>query len=418
MTKLEAFQLIEEIQEQVYSKLGIEPAQNRMDDVLKEKEKTFEEMCQKMLPLMPPEERAEIKERLKTEFFREVELPTRFESPFWYPLILDLKKDIEKVALDLKKQIEKSDLDRKEQIEKVSKYDYLSLSIPTKIFVGTLPGKMYATTIPSGEDIIVLFDPELFTFANLLSKIVVRAIPRGKDGDFLYSVDLDRTLDTDILRRFQELIRAYLLKGRAGAAPSYLLEGPYMALAGELTESMELFVMGHEYAHILSRHLSKVRKPFIKEWVFSKEGITKVDAPGDSEIIYNISQEFEADAKGVQLMLRARVIEQGAKPTISYLGAELLFSCIDIVERGISIVRTGEENARPFSSHPLPKDRREELRRGLKNSLPEEEAECPLEMGRLLNQFLEGLFERTRPTLRQYYENNQKLAPIWDVYGE
>jgi hypothetical protein len=380
MTKLEAQRFIENLQERVYSYFDIEHKLSE-EDKRKIENKVLEEMLQKITPFTPPEKIGEMREYVK-DLVSKMEAPTRFEDPVRYSIILNLKTEIEEVAKDL------------------------SIPIPTELVVGTLPsGRVNAMAIkvPSSDDFVVLFESELFTFANLLSKVVAKAMPFTgvEKGMLRFSTDLDRPLDSDVLRRFQEVLFAYLLHGRPSAAPPYIIDGPYIGLAGYLRHSMELFVLGHEYGHIIGKHFSTDQKTsfFL--------GGAEVN-----EIVYNWQQELEADALGTQLMLKA-MLKRGMDLSLSFWGADFFFSCIEIVERGISIIRTGEENDRPLTSHPPPEVRRDALRKVLKNSLSEDLVDGPIKLGMTLEEIIESLWEKTRPTLRQYYENNQKLAPIW-----
>ena len=382
MTKLEAQRFIENLQRRVYSYFDMEHKLSE-EDKRKIENKVLEEILQKITPFTPPEKIGEIREYVKDLVSKmKMEVPTRFENPMNYLIISNLKTQIEEAAKDL------------------------SVPIPTELVVGTLPtGRVNAMTInvPSSDDFVVLFESELFTFANLLSKVVVKAMPFTgiKNGMLTFSTDLDRPLDSDVLRRFQEVIFAYLLLGRPSAAPPYIIEGPYIFLAGYLRDSMELFVLGHEYGHIIKRHFSTGQKT---SFFLGGEEV--------NEIVYNWQQELEADALGMQLMLHA-MLKRGMDLSLSFWGADFFFSCIDIVERGISIIRTGEEDDRPLTSHPPPEVRRDALRKVLRNSLSEDLVEGPIKLGMTLEKIMESLWKRTQPTLRQYYENNQKLAPIW-----
>lgn len=382
MTKLDALRYLENLQEHAYSHFGKLQKEISEEEVLKTKNEIFEEIFDKMSPFISPEKLAALKEKTGKEIFYEIELPTRFENPSSYRIILDLRKEIEEASKDL------------------------SISIPIELVVGTLPtGQVNARVIkiPSNGDFVVVFESGFFTFANLLAKATIKAMPFiGTENDKLsFSTDWDGSVNSDALRRFQEVIIAYLLHGQPNAAPPYLIDYPHQRLTNILRNSMELFVIGHEYGHVIGGHFSTGQKT--SAFLIGNEV---------NEIIYSWQQEFEADAWGLQLMLHA-MMKKGHDLSLSFWGADFFFSCIDVVERSTSIIRTGELKNQPLGSHPPAKARREALRKVLKRSLSEDQTKGPIDLGMKLERIMEELFNRTRPILRRCYDNKQKLSPIW-----
>jgi predicted Zn-dependent protease len=130
------------------------------------------------------------------------------------------------------------------------------------------------------------------------------------------------------------------------------------------------------------------------------------------EVKRSWSQEFEADALGLSLMLAA-MQKKGMDLSLSFWGADFFFSCIDILERGASVIRTGDENERHQSSHPDPQSRRENLRALISKQLPEQESKGPIELARTLEHIIEELWKRTKSTLRKHHDSGQRLSAIW-----
>ncbi len=170
--------------------------------------------------------------------------------------------------------------------------------------------------------------------------------------------------------------------------------------------------MGHEYAHILSGHLSKNQKSM------SLPGIQNFQ-----EKVYDWEQKLEADRLGMELMLQA-MLKHVDDLALRFWGVDFFFSCLEIVERGISVLRTGNENNIRVGSHPPPQMRREFLRTSLRNAVPQEGpalkkrfqelADQSIQMGMYLEEEILGtLWKVTLPTLRQLYEKGQRPATKW-----
>lgn len=379
---------LENLQKSVYSRIGSPQGPTKVSgDYTQE---LIEEILKKESPFMQPEEINERRTAMieKIDELYKSELHTRFEDPLRYRLMLLLMVQIEEAA------------------------EKLSIQIPERPLIGTLPtGRVnaMAVTVPDSNEYIVIFESEIFIFANRLSKIVVKALPfiGNKNGRWTFSwkkdIKFDRIIDenNEIFKRFQEVVLAYVLLGRPKVWPKYLLGGPYRSLASILLESMELFVMGHEYGHIIKGHLSAGQ---LTAAAFGEEEI--------NEIVFSWQQELEADVVGLTLMLQS-MKKRGLDLALSFWGADFFFSCIDIVERGVSIIRTGKENDQSRSSHPPAQIRREILRAHLRKWYSRDVSKGPINLGITLERIIETLWERTRSALRRYHENGKKLAPFW-----
>lgn len=241
--KTKANLYLENLQKRAYLSIGRLPKQN-----IDFNSNIFYEILEKILKskapfIKKPEKlenlRAGLIEFMKSEL-ENIELPTKYEDPITYILISKLAKRIEESA------------------------DDLSIAIPYRPIIGTLPtGRVNAMAIavPSSDEFIIVFESGLFYFALLLSKALTMSIPfkgtQEKKLTFSYDIaEVTKKIDAnpEILNRFIQVLFAYLLEGRPSAAPPYILEEPYMNLAEILIDSMELFVMGHEYEHIINNH--------------------------------------------------------------------------------------------------------------------------------------------------------------------
>ena len=161
----------------------------------------------------------------------------KYEFPPYYFIIKSLADEIESTVNGIP-ELQK----RKENMK--------SLTFGTLI-TGDLNARCYPVPNYSHEYVIV-FEDDIFTFYNLLSKIVARCTPfEIKNGNISFSFEPDDIMKTirenpQIVERFQDLVKSYLINGRASAGEQYLLESPYVIQARYLLRSMELFVMGHD----------------------------------------------------------------------------------------------------------------------------------------------------------------------------
>jgi len=394
-TKSTAALFLERLQENVYRRIG------RLDDLNYTGGKTTTlNYASEIIKItmadygeyLAPEELSKIHlEMLRdlTENLENLEIPTQFEAPLYYSLMVDWQKEIEDAAIDL------------------------SLQIPTRPLVGTLPtGQANAVTIlvPDSNEFLVLFESDLFNFALLSSKALVRALPvvklpEGKFNISLKKAEVERRIseNPESAQKFQEALLAYLLLGKAGKASPYVIEEPYRQLSSILRMSMELFIFGHEYGHIIKGHFSEEQR---RAAMLGGEQV--------NVITRNWKQEIEADWIGLILMSQA-MHKKGYDLEMSFWGADFFFSFVDFIERGISILRTGQEDQFPPGSHPPARLRRTALREAL-SVLAQGGSSMitnALEVATLVETASDALWNSTREVLQQEYERGRTLAAEW-----
>ncbi|MBS1721920.1 MAG: hypothetical protein JSS66_02815 [Armatimonadetes bacterium] len=283
---------------------------------------------------------------------------------------------------------------------------------PKPVF-GTLPtGRVngMAMGVPNTSQAIVLIEDGLFGFANLLAKAVSKAFPlKQSDGEGVHfstdPTDLARQVETnpEIFERFIDVLLAYVIVGHPHAAKPYLPERNYSLLSDGVRDAMELFIVGHEYAHFILGHLESN----------TDDGGQFGDVgPEERELLLNWQAEFMADARGLEFMLDA-MLHRGYDLALSYWGADYFFSCISIVERAVSIIRTGEVSTMVSSTHPPSEMRRESLRQIMKNSVPPETYGPPLELADGLCLILDKLWEKCVPGLQSLHKRGTPVAPAF-----
>ena len=263
--------------------------------------------------------------------------------------------------------------------------------------------------MPGSANVVIVFEDQLFLFALLFTKAAVYVFPERHEssGAVRFSSskeDIRKLVEVhpELLKRFQEVLAAYLLTGAPGTAPQYFQPQPYSTLSAILRESMELFVLGHEYGHFIANHLQEGRQ--VKS-AFGSEKVT--------EIVRSWSDELEADLYGLQLSVAA-MRKAGFDTALAYCGADFFFTMLDIVERALDVLATGKEaNGKdaPPGSHPPPAMRREFLRMAAQKSL--KDGTGATELGETLQFSTELLWKKTNPMFLRAYQQGQRPHPSW-----
>jgi hypothetical protein len=318
-------------------------------------------------------------------------VPSRYEDPLRYQMIRK----------------------RAEQIESAATTHGMELS--DRPLLGTLPtGQVNAVTylVPGSRDHVVLFERELFTFALLLSKAVCCTFPlepsaSGKTTFATGPAPVRRRIEEhpELIERFTEFVLAYALTGRPTLAKPYLPERAHQHLALVLRTSLELFVLGHEYGHVLARHLSQVSRT-----APSRAQLDDVDA-----LEYSWQQEYEADAIGCRLAHSA-MKSLGHDSALSFWGADSFFSGMDVMDRATSLLLHGDEERQTLSSHPPSELRRERLRATLPHIVMEKHPEehiKPVQLGWTIQAVIEELWVRSRPSVANAHKRGLRPARQW-----
>ena len=236
----------------------------------------------------------------------------------------------------------------------------MDLEIPARPLVGTLPTRLLEPLmllVPGTEDVVVVVDGGLLTYAHQLAKAVAQALPFSADdrgevvvqspaGPWPATCDIPERA----AMRFNELMIA-VITGNAGGAPPYLPEPHYESLAAELCDCMELFVVAREYARLIERdHLRASTEP------------RRASGETFQALRWNSEQEIRADALGLALTLAAAA-ERGDSLSWAFFGVDLLLSSFAVLERALPIltrlrVAHPRRNRRRARSPPFPRARR------------------------------------------------------------
>jgi hypothetical protein len=131
------------------------------------------------------------------------------------------------------------------------------------ICFGTIPGgglDSYTFKVAGTDEYAVVVPDGLFSFANLLTKVVVllqplTASPSGLIYGAMASIEqFSLAQHPYIVFRHGDLMRAFFLNGEPREALPYRRAVAYQERFAYLLVGFELFVLAHEVAHVLLRH--------------------------------------------------------------------------------------------------------------------------------------------------------------------
>jgi len=388
--ELKAVRYLEAIQSAIHAKLGTRPA-------VRHDEAWLDEMLKKYFavrPTMTADQREEFSRRYKQH--EQAPLPSRvsrYESVTNFSMLDSLDQQIQAVLARSS-----------------------AANIARPVF-GTLPTRhVNARTflVPGTSRNLIAFEDQLWGFTNLVSKAIVLALPplpASKEGKVHFSIDIDkvvRHLETtpEAEQRFQELMVAYIAQGRPTAAPQYFAQELPSQLVQILLSSMELFVLGHEYGHVIAHH-------------GRSRTITQTIGNQDFEEVWrDWEAEFVADAIGLKLSVAA-MRTQGFDVAMSYWGADLFATAMDIVERALGVLSEGREPTDDEllavkRSHPPWWLRRESLRK-FAVEFYGEQGKSAAHLGEQTQQVAQQLWARTRPVLQAMHKSGLRPHPSWQI---
>jgi hypothetical protein len=343
--------------------------------------------------------------------------PTRFESPHWHALVAEYCWRIERAAMSLKKKITQRPL------------------------FGTLPlGSMNAFALDVNGTKVTLLQAGLFHFLNSVSKLLCLCIPLAEEVDFNESGEpgpslrfarFRRTmrhrtapgrsrhrsrfiLDEksiggqvwnnryDLGRLFIDIFRAYLVEGDVLRGRRFLLSETRLLLNFQLVTSAELFVLGHEYGHIILGHLGT-----------SKPRAAALGGSEVRELPFGWDEEYAADIKGLELMIEAMRGFRFYVP-LSVLGPGLFLAAEDMLERVKKGLHDGSFDLgvpEETRSHPPAFVRLLALEESLKNSLGRDQGMACAKMIMLPFTTLTMLFGLTKNEWSEMHHKGVRPTP-------
>jgi hypothetical protein len=263
---------------------------------------------------------------------------------------------------------------------------------------------------------LVLFETEMKLFASKISKAIAWAIPCYPHPAQEHMIAFEWgtgpiaeriKADPEITVRFADIVISYAATGSVAEAAHHLMPPGYLTLASNLRDSLEYFVLGHEYGHILCGHLDTAA---------TRKGVLPAE---EAEVLaYSWHMEMQADWLGMALAIHALMNYENQDFDLTFAGISLFFDAMDIMDRAVALLETGDEDARQLGSHP-PSDVR---RKYLADSLPQVVGNDPsdaetvtraLHMAESQSEIVRLLWERTRPILLDLRRQGLSAAHTW-----
>jgi hypothetical protein len=312
--------------------------------------------------------------------YYDVELPTPYEDPNFYPTLLSLADRIEVAAKELDQ------------------------GLGRPILVGTLPrGDVDARSVllSTDEDPVIVVNFGLFQLAYHVSILAATTLPRGAiTGEipwFAVDLALPRFLDANpgIIRHFSETLYGYIVRGDPRWVPRLRLDDPVnRASAIEVLQRIELFCIAHEYGHILKGHVAEQRE---------------INARGAKDPDWDRGTEHNADAYG--LILSTSCL---GNITHAFFGASYFLACHDVLQRGIAVLRTGSaDKSHTDAGHPSPTERRDFLVGVARQLLSDSNMKAKIDSVTHIPDLIGILWKRTEPIWIEMHRKGIRPAPIW-----
>lgn len=221
---------------------------------------------------------------------------------------------------------------------------------------GTLPiGTLNAQTlkVPGSQELLIVFNDGIFAFVNSLIKALMLCFfIVDEEKGLVMEIHGHNLVRPEAQVRFHDVLSAYVLLGNAEEARSWLLPASLVPRQFLFLQACEMFILCHEYGHIALEHQKSTDTTVVQMlWV-------------ESEIVMltrSVIQEEQADAWGASMALLA--IPDKGTMAYNFAGIEIYFRFMEMVERAISILRTGvEEGSANDSTHMSWGNRRNILR--------------------------------------------------------
>jgi len=337
--------------------------------------------------------------------FRNVTAPTIYENKYHYQL---LKLTMSRIKNCLDEENSDSHLQPFKKVEPPLFGTLMSGSIANARTI----------LVPSSNKKLLVFDSGFFDFFNLLAKIVASWIYLEDQNAQSSSSTINNTTKSHLERNaiitgFLDLIKSYLIEGNLSLAKQYwILDVKKHQIVSILRDSMELFVVCHEYAHIANGDLDNDNPSTVNH----REVVMQ-------EILYSHNEEYNADKKGLELFLRIKE-KEGAIIPLSYSGIDLLLLGDEMIHRGIDILTDGSDYERTVGfikteklkkfSHPPSKVRSSLLRKLMREKF----GESVLPPSYEVEEILEKLWSYARPFLFSCYQSKIPLHKHLTIFDK
>jgi hypothetical protein len=227
---------------------------------------------------------------------------------------------------------------------------------------------------------LILLEGELLTCGNLLCKILAQSIPLTNDYSFSFSCQkadvyehLNNQITTD---RFNDFFYNSTKHHPSKSKQYFLGKDSLEHLTQLLLDSLEYFVIGHEYGHIYLNHFDSGELKSISLNETNKDLL---------KISLSWEQEFQADIIGAQIIIA--MDKEGKKFPFSILGPDILFNFYHFK----NIFSNDEESKlrQESDTHPAPFERKKLVREYVLSQYSQKDKEILFHTYKLVDEIFE-----------------------------
>lgn len=258
-------------------------------------------------------------------------LPTRYDAPMSFHLLNYL---VEK----LKHTIKRLDIDN-------TKFP-LHATVPTGMI------NAMVVELPCSSAPFLLFDSQLFTFCNLISKIYAKCLFPQEGTNLVNTDTIKYTIanDPSIGLRLIGILDAIVRNGRPGTSKPFPVDPRTAKLANNLCIGMELFIVAHEFGHVYAGHFDIPHSEF---------HMTEAGPETSS----SHRKEFEADY--IALILTTHALEHEHWDFWQIISSiRLFFSTLDLINRYADYINNGPNRkftSKENATHPSNENRKKSI---------------------------------------------------------
>lgn len=270
--------------------------------------------------------------------------------------------------------------------------------------------------VPGSSDAhLVVFEDQMSRFCSMLSQAVAGVLPChpvDANGVTAFHFDLPAVIERiqanpEVADPFIDRVVTYAVTGSLNGSGRHLPSPDYGRLATILHMSVVYFVLGHEYGHILLGHLDRAA---------TRKGV--LPATEAEVLAYSWQQEFDADLDGLTTSINTGVEQRNFDISFGFLGISLFFDALDVMDRAVALLQTGDEDTRQLGSHPPSHFRKQHLCNSLSKTAERdpviaESIRVALDRAEVQGEIICLLWERTRPILLDLRRQGVSAAHSW-----
>lgn len=337
--------------------------------------------------------------RDQVEAFLRLALPTRYEHPLFYRALLVVKPLVEKAIAAL------------------------GLNIELAPLVGTLPtGEVHACLmlVPESDRCLVLFNNGWFGYLLRAVPILFRymsseqAQMQAHARERVEKLEPNQRAIMGLLPAKEQvkgiakidllqLIYTYLLTGdpsKASYSFNQLAPQHQIAVTSQWLTPIQVFVMGHEYGHLIHRHLdpSSAVTAHLGDEPYTLQRTTW-------------DREFEADATGLQIV--SKVLETSPFRHSTGAAVDLFFLIVDLLEKARSVLSSGSASNLLHHDYPPMRQRQERARKQIQASVEPNVASYLEQVYRAFDHMHSSIWGEYEPMFIHSFQSGDRPAELW-----